>query len=116
MHVNDKLRAEIDRELDALKDLEVGSDEHSAGVNDVTKLYDRLIEAERLEGDGYEKAEARKDEKLHRLVGYILNGLSITMPVAVTIWGFTKSMRFEETGTISSPAGREMHKRLFSRK
>lgn len=116
MHVNDKLRAEIDRELDALKGLEVGSEKHAAGVNDVTKLYDRLIEAERLEGEGYDKAETRKDEQRHRLIGYIITGLGIGVPAFVNIWAFRKSMKFEESGTITSQAGREMFKRLFSKK
>lgn len=116
MHVNDKLRAEIGRELDAIKEMEVGSEKHSAGVDHVTKLYDRLIEAERLEGEGYDKAEARKDEKVHRLIGYIIAGLGIGVPAFVNIWAFRKSMKFEETGTITSQAGREMFKRLFSKK
>lgn len=116
MHVNDKLRAEIDRELEAIKDMEVGSDQHGAAVDHVTKLFDRLIETERLEGDGYDKTEARKDEKKNRLIGYIISGLSIGIPAVVNIWAFKKSMRFEEVGTITSQAGREMFKRLFSRK
>lgn len=116
MHVNDKLRAEIDRELEAIKDMDVGSDEHSAAVEHVTKLYDRLLESERLEGEGYDKTEARKDEKKNRLIGYIISGLGIVVPAAVNIWAFKKSMKFEEVGTITSQAGREMFKRLFSRK
>ena len=116
MHTNDKLRAEIDRELDAIKEMDIGSDKHSAAVDHVTKLYDRLIETERLEGEGYEKAESRKDEKRNRLIGYIISGLTIGVPAAINIWAFKKSMRFEEQGTITSQAGREMFKRLFSKK
>lgn len=116
MHTNDKLRVEIDRELDAIKEMEVGSEKHSAAVDHVTKLYDRLIEAERLEGEGYDKTEARKDEQKNRLIGYIISGLSIGLPAAVNIWAFKKSMKFEEVGTITSQAGREMFKRLFSKK
>lgn len=116
MHVNDKLRAEIDRELDAIKGMSVGSDEHSAAVDHVTKLYDRLIETERLEGEGYDKAEARKVDKWHRIVGYIISALGIGVPAIVSCWAFKKSMKFEEVGTITSQAGREMFKRLFSKK
>lgn len=116
MHVNDKLRAEIDRELEELKKLTVGSEEHSAAVDRITKLWDRLIEIERLEGEGYDKTESRKDEKKNRLIGYIISGLSIAVPAVVNVWAFKKSMKFEEVGTITSQAGREMFKRLFSRK
>lgn len=116
MHTNDKLRAEIDRELEAIKEMEVGSDKHTAAVQRVTELYKLLIETERLEGEGYDKAEARKDEKKNRLIGYIISGLGVCIPAAVNIWAFKKSMKFEEVGTITSQAGREMFKRLFSRK
>jgi hypothetical protein len=116
MHTNDKLRVEIDRELDAIKNMEVGSEEHSAAVDHVTKLYDRLIETERLEGEGYDKAETRKEDRKNRLIGYIISGLSIGLPAVINIWAFKKSMKFEEVGTITSQAGREMFKRLFSKK
>lgn len=116
MHTSDALRAEITREFEAIKEMEVGSDKHSAAVDHVTKLYDRLIEVERLEGEGCDKAEDRKDEKRNRLIGYIISGLSIGVPAAVNIWAFRKSMKFEEVGTITSQAGREMFKRLFSKK
>lgn len=116
MHVNDKLRMEVVRELDAIKEMKVGSEEHSAAVDHVTKLYDRLIETERLEGEGYDKAEARKVDKWHRIVGYIISALGIGVPAIVSCWAFKKSMKFEEVGTITSQAGREMFKRLFSKK
>ena len=116
MYVNDKLRVEIDRELEAIKGMEVGSEKHSTAVDHLTKLYDKMIEMERFEGESYDKAEARKDDKKNRLIGYIISGLSIGIPAAVNIWAFKKSMKFEEVGTITSQAGREMFKRLFSKK
>ena len=116
MHVNVKLRAEIDRELDAIKELKVGSEEHAYAVDHVTKMYDRLLEAERLESEGYDKAQALKVDKWHRIVGYIISALSIGVPAIVSCWAFKKSLKFEETGTITSQAGREMFKRLFSKK
>lgn len=116
MYVNDKLRVEIDRELEAIKTMKVGSEEHSAAVDHVTKLYDRMIEMDRLEGESYDKAESRKDDKKNRLIGYIISGLSIGLPAVINIWAFKKSMKFEEVGTITSQAGREMFKRLFSKK
>ena len=116
MHVSNGLRMEIERELEAIKTMKVGSDEHCAAVDHVTKLCDRLIEMDRLEDEGYDKAETRKDEKKNRLIGYIISGLSIGIPAAINIWAFKKSMKFEEVGTITSQAGREMFKRLFSKK
>lgn len=116
MYVNDNLKVEIDRELNAIKDMMVGSEEHSAAVDHVTKLIDRHIEMERLEGEGYDKSETRKAEQKNRLIGHIISGLSIGIPALITIWGTKKSFKFEETGTITTQAGRAFISRLFSKK
>lgn len=113
MHVNDALRVEIAREFEALKTMEVGSEDLSNAINDVTKLYDRLIEAEKSENEAYEKAEARKEERNHRIVGYVITvGTTI-----VTIWFtgrcFNKSIEFEKVGTITTLAGKLMHSKPF---
>ena len=116
MYVNDKLKVEVERELEAIKEMEVGSDKHSAAVDHVTKLVDRVIEMERLEGEEYDKSETRKAEQKNRLIGYIISGLSIGVPALITIWGTKKSFKFEETGTITTQAGRAFISRLFSKK
>lgn len=116
MHPNDALRVEIERELNGLKDMEVGSEELSNAVDDVTKLYDRWIEGERAENDGYEKAEARKAEERNRLIGHIFTGISVVGGLLVTVVCFNKSMEFEKTGTITTLAGRIMHSRPFNKK
>lgn len=152
MSMEIKLEEEIERDLDAIYDMEVGSEEHAAAVTQVTKLMDKIIDMRKLEIDEHDKSEKRKAEerafeaaerareaeakareavfeadernkledreaeKQHRLIGYIITGVGIAIPAAVTIWGTKKSFKFEEVGTITSQAGREFFKRLFSRK
>lgn len=114
MHVNDALRVEIEREINGLKDMEVGSEKCSAAVNDVTKLYDRLIEAERSDNEAYEKAEARKADEKHRLIGYGITVGTTIVTILFTGACFNKSIEFEKTGSITTLAGKIMHSKPFN--
>ena len=116
MHTNDALRVEIDREINGLKEMEVGSEKLSNAVNDVTKLMDRKIEMDRVENEAYEKAEARKAEHQNRLIGYAITAATTLLGTIVTVSCFHKSMEFEKTGTITTLAGRIMHSRPFNKK
>ena len=116
MYENDALRVEIDRELKGLKDMEVGSEQLSNAVNDVTKLLDRKLEKERTEKEAYEQAEARKAEQFNRWVGYGVTVFTTIVGTIVTVSCFHKSMEFEKTGTITTLAGRIMHSRPFGKK
>lgn len=116
MHTNDALRVEIDRELNGLKGMEVGSEQLSAAVNDVTKLIDRKIEMDRTENEAYEKAEALKAEQRNRWIGYGITVGTTLLANIVTVVCFHKSMEFEKTGTITTLAGRIMHSRPFNKK
>lgn len=116
MHTTDGLKVEIDRELNGLKNLEVGSDQLSSAVNDVTKLYDRLIEAERVESEAYEKAETRKAERLNRWINLGVTVGTTLLTTGVTLLCFHRSMKFEETGTITTFAGRLMQGRALGKK
>jgi hypothetical protein len=116
MHTNDALRVEIDREINGLKEMEVGSEKLSAAVNDVTKLIDRKIEMDRAETEAYEKAEERKAERLHRYIGYGITIGTTVLGTIVTVSCFHKSMEFEKTGTITTLVGKIMHSRPFNKK
>lgn len=132
MSIDVKLEEEIERELDAIYDMEVGSQEHTAAVKNLKELGVMIIDMRRLEADENDKSarrdaeerareaeernksEDRKAEWKHRLISYILNALSIGLPLVVVVWGTKKSFKFEEHGTISSQGGREIFKKLFS--
>lgn len=115
MHTHDALKVEIDREIDGLKNMEVGSEKLSAAVNDVTKLIDRKIEMDRVENEAYEKAEARKAERKHQLIGYGITIGTTVLGTIVTVACFHKSMEFEKTGTITTLVGRIMHSKPFKK-
>lgn len=127
MRIEELLNKEICEDLEGLGELELGSDEHKAGVDVVTKLIDRKIELQKLEVEQRERSESRKadeelkakqmkDGKVDRFVGYAINVAGILIPVAVTVWGTKVSLKFEEEGTITTAAGRNFFSRLFSKK
>jgi ferric-dicitrate binding protein FerR (iron transport regulator) len=116
MSIDAKLNEEIERELDAIYKMEVGSDEHSAAVDHVTKLMDRVIEMQRLDGEEQSKSEDRKAEQKNRLIGHIITGGIGLGTLLVTIWGTKKSFKFEEVGTITTQAGRAFLSRVFAKK
>lgn len=123
MNIETLAHEEIVRELDKLNDVEVGSDQHRAGVDAVTKLIDRAIEMERLSVETDEKIKRTeleekkaKDERVDRIVKNCLTGVSIIGGFGLTVWGSLKSWKFEETGTITSGPGRKFMSALFFKK
>lgn len=125
--IDTMLRDELQREFENLKDMKSGTEEHKVGVDSLTKLLDRAIEMDKLEADVQEKAENREvdaslkekqmqEDKKDRIVKNCLTAVSLIASVGLTIWGSCKSWKFEETGTITSTAGREFMKKLFHMK
>ena len=118
---------EIEHEFGKLYETECGSEKHKVAVDGVTKLVDRVIELERLDIDRAERAAAREGEQLlklqqteedkkDRLVKNLISVGGIVLPLIVTIWGTKVSLKFEETGTITTQMGRGFIQRLFSKK
>lgn len=145
MDIETLLHEEIENELKTLGEMEVGSNEYKAVVDGLTKLIDRAIEMdkfniaheEKLEEREFEKEQKLKqmeeeklerefernhkieqmeEEKKDRFIKNILNGVGIGLPVAVTIWGTLKSLKFEETGTVTTLVGRGFINKLLSKK
>ena len=115
MYESDALRVEIDRQINGLKGMEVGSEKLSSAVNDVTKLLDRKIEMDRKDDEAYEKAETRKTEQRNRWIGYGVTIFTTVLGTIVTVSCFNKSMEFEKTGTITTLAGRLAHSKPFKK-
>ncbi len=127
MRIEELLSKEICEDLEVLRELELGSDDHKAGADVVTKLIDREVELRKLEIEHQEKVESRKtddelklkqmkENRVDRIIGYVINVAGIVIPVAVTVWGTKVSLKFEEEGTITTAAGRNFFSRLFSKK
>lgn len=132
--IEEQLQAVIEQDLDELKGIAVGSEEYKVAVDGLTKLIDRAIEMDKIQIECEEKSETRKIEdrnrkaeeqmklqqmKEDRIDRHIKNGLtafSIISGIGVTVWGALKSWKFEETGTVTTTAGRKFIGNLFSTK
>lgn len=120
------LHEEIESEFKELKKLEAGSEKYKLAVDGLTKLVDRAIEIDKLNDSAEDRREARdadmeiKQQQLHEDAKdrKVRNGIAIAgiiIPTAVTIWGTLKSLKFEETGTITTNAGRNFISRIFKK-
>ena len=127
MSIKTKLHIEIDEGFDKINEMEIGTDQHKAAVDEIVKLMDRAIELEKVENDAEDKTKTREndkalrlqqmeDENKDRLMRNCLTGASILSAIGVPVWGALKSWKFEETGTITSTAGRKFINNLFSKK
>jgi hypothetical protein len=127
MKIETALRDEIMDEVEQLKKLEVGTEAYKVTVDGVTKLMDRAIEFEKLSIESQDRVEAREiendfkqqqfeDERKDRIVKNVLTGLSIFIPVGVTVWGTFKTLKFEETGTVTTSMGRGFISKLLPKK
>lgn len=117
------LNTEIQEEFESLKDLELGSKEYETTVNGLTKLVDKQIELEKLKIETAKHAEdnefrekQHKNEKKDQLVKNVLTGVGIGLPILVTIWGTIVSLKFEETGSVTTMMGRGFINKLLLKK
>lgn len=116
MEIETLLHQEIAKELDDLKHLDVGTEEHKSTVDGVTKLMDRAIEMEKLGHEREEKeAQVRRDER-NRVFQHILTFAGIALPLVVSTWGTLKILKFEETGTVTSLIGRGYANKMIPKK
>lgn len=115
--VETKLNQELAREIDEISKMEVGSDQHKAAVEGLYKLMASGIEIEKIHVDKEDKAETRKSEnefkqkqlkheRFDQIARNVIAGVSVIGGFAMTAWGTIKSIKFEETGTITTMAGR----------
>lgn len=127
MSVERLLREELEQEIGELGNLTLGSDEYKATVDGVSKLMDKLNDSNKIELDAQERAAAResdeaikmeqlKSEKKNRVVQALTTVAGIIIPVGVTIWGTLTTLKFEETGTVTTTAGKKLTGRLFDKK
>lgn len=134
----------ISDELNNLGGLELGSEQYKIAVEGIAKLMDKKIEIEKIErdaqvkekdhelesrkveGDLTDKAKSREIEtkKLEQITNEkedqkFKNGIaiaSIVVPSLITIWGTFKTLKFEETGTVTTIMGRGFVNKLIPKK
>ena len=121
------LHEEIQDGFDALSKMERGTEIHKTTVDEVAKLFDKAIEIEKIEIEAKDKAKAREieaslkraqmeeDRKDRRVKNGIAIG-GIVLPLAVTIWGTFKTLKFEEEGTVTTIMGRGFINKLIPKK
>lgn len=129
------LETEIGTELEALNDMEIGTDEYKAAIDGLTKLIDRSIKAKELQQNAELKAnelsvdsrikreqllndmlikrEQMEKENIRGWIGVGTTMAGIILPIAVTIWGTKKSFEFERDGTITTIMGRGFIQKLL---
>ena len=107
--------------------MERGTKIHKTTVDEVVKLFDKAIEIEKIEIEAKEKAKAREieaslkraqmeeDRKDRRFKNGIAVG-GIVLPLAVTMWGTFKTLKFEEEGTVTTIMGRGFINKLIPKK
>lgn len=127
MKLDRMLCEEVQSELTALKDMEMGTEEYKIAVDGITKLADRAIELEKIDIEHQDKIEAQDFEnglKLkqmevdhkNRLVQNVLTAAGIVLPIGLTVWGTFKSFEFEKEGTITTIFGRGFMNKFFTKK
>ena len=121
------LNEEINDEFSEVSKLEVGSDQYKVAVDGLAKLCDRAIELEKIkseqefkreqhEVETRMKEEQMKEENKDRKVKNGLTAAGIGVPAALAVWGTLKSIKFEETGTITTLMGRGWIQKLLPKK
>ena len=117
------LEDEILREFEKLKELEPGTDQHKATSDNIAKLMDRSIELEKIENaaadkvkeNDFKERQLKNDTKLKWIsCGITIAGIIIE--VGVRVWGTKKTLTFEQTGTVTTSAGRNWISSLFRKK
>ena len=106
MNVETLLLNEIGTLFTKLETLEAGTEEYSKVNGELVKLIER---AESMEKFHIEREENRKD----RIIKYGIAIGSTLLEVTVLVWGAKKSWKFEETGTITSTAGRSFMRKIL---
>lgn len=120
------LNEEISDELKRLGEVEVDTDQHKALVESVTKLMDKKIEIEKIERDSKardqehelesKKLEQITNEKNDQIFKNAIAIAGIVVPSLLTVWGTFKTLKFEETGTITTIMGRGFVNKLIPKK
>ena len=123
MKIKETLYKEIEDKLQALNEIEVGTDEYKSSVDGVTKLLDRAIEIEKHEAEMKEREAERiaksiqvAEEQKDRVVKNYIAAGGIVLPLLVTIWGTLKSFKFEKDGTVTTIMGRGFINKLLPKK
>ena len=125
--IENSLDKEILNAIEALSEMDKGSEEWKKTVEGLAKLLEKTNERDKFEAERREQDRNRRIEnfwreeqaKEERIDRWVKNGIAvagIVIPVAVTIWGTLVSFKFEEEGTITTIMGRGFINKLLPKK
>ena len=121
--IKEKLDAEIESQLGILSDYEFGTEEYKNGVECVAKLIDKRNEMEKIdletkkqESSIESEKENKQENRKNQIITHAISISAIVIPVFVTIWGTCKTLKFEETGTVTTIMGRGFINKLIPKK
>lgn len=110
------LLEEISNLFNHLESLEPGTEDYAKTNDELVRLMDRAIKMESFAIENANKQKEMEDENKDRIVKNVLTGVSIVGGFALTVWGTIKSIKFEETGTITTIMGRGFINKLLPKK
>ena len=124
MSVKTQLVEEIQKEIEELRKLELGSEKYKVTADGITKLMDRAIEIDKIDGELKKRETEREfeealklqmlnDEKKDRLIRNIIEGVKIGGGLGLAAWAFVASMNFEKEGTLTTEGGRNALRQLL---
>lgn len=107
-------------EIGNLSGFDSGSEEKSAAINDLKKLYELRIEEKKLEQAEMERREESDSKKAQleaqnkdRFINIgVQIGLTIMSLLAYDVW-YRRGLKFEETGTITAPMTRNLLSKML---
>lgn len=121
------LREELQSEMKDLSKIKVGTDEHKAAVESIVKLMDKYNELEKLDLEAEQRDKDREHDKCFKQQQLDqekkdnrwknrITIAGIAVPAVLTVWGTFKTIKFEETGTITTIMGRGFVQKLLPKK
>lgn len=116
MEVKDILINEFVDEMEKVREMEVGSEQHKIALDGVTKLADRLIEIEKFETELEENKTKREEEKHDRKIRYCTDLGKTGGRVIMLTLAFIATTNFERFGTFTTKAGQSVVKELLNLK
>lgn len=128
--IKEKLDEEIVSLLDILKETDSDSEEYKRILDDASKLIDKRNEIDKieLEYSKYKLSETTEQNKVdkekelnefnkkNQIITHAISIGSIIVPVLITVWGTYKTLKFEETGTVTTIMGRGFINKLIPKK
>lgn len=101
-----QLSGEFDERLEQLGATDLTSEEYKLATDCITKIADRIIEIEKIEGEQSLKEKQTKEEKRDRVVRNVIEVGKVVLGFGLSAWAFVAAMNFEKEGTLTTQGGR----------